>query len=676
MRSAETRFHAGGPANLPRALQPLAAEPRWVCWRWERHKERDTKVPYQPRFPGRHAKSNDPSTWADHGTAVAVVEARNADGIGFVLTDSHYAAFDLDDCRDPETGAIDAWAADLVARADSYAEVTISGTGIRIIGTAAGKHIHRKHGWPGTSGSVETYRRATRFIVVTGQAIHGPDVDLRNIDALIDDVVARLDGERGQESRGSGADQTLRYAMLPPELRRLIEHGVPEGQRSDQFHHAVRWLKSLGWDLVSIIAVLDRFPGGISRKFTGRIASEAGRSFHKPDQDRASETSDEATPTIIATPYQWRDAASLPRREWLYGHRLVRKFVSATVAPGGVGKSSLVLGEALSMVSGVDFLKQSPGLKPLRVWLWNLEDPRDEIERRVQAACIHHGLSAADVGDRLYIDSGREQRLVLARADRNGATIVAPVSDALVAECLARSIDVLIVDPFVSSHAVPENDNNAIDLVTKEWARIADRAGCAVELVHHTRKMIGTESEVTTESARGGKALTDACRMVRTVNRMTESEAATAGVESRRLFFRTYDDKANLAPPAEKSEWFQLLNVELGNGSLGSPGDRVGVVGRWTWPSIFDDVSVADLRRVQVLVGAGENRWRDHFQSPDWVGRAVAQVLKLDPEKDRRRILAILKVWMANGAFVRVAGKDSKGNERGYIKVGEWATDD
>jgi hypothetical protein len=50
---------------------------------------------------------------------------------------------------------------------------------------------------------------------------------------------------------------------------------------------------------------------------------------------------------------------------------------------------------------------------------------------------------------------------------------------------VARALDAAIIDPFVSCHAVPENDNGAIDLVLKAgWGAVADRTGAAVELVH------------------------------------------------------------------------------------------------------------------------------------------------------------------------------------------------
>jgi len=39
---------------------------------------------------------------------------------------------DLDDCRDPETGVLEPWAADAVATLNSYTEVSPSGTGVKV----------------------------------------------------------------------------------------------------------------------------------------------------------------------------------------------------------------------------------------------------------------------------------------------------------------------------------------------------------------------------------------------------------------------------------------------------------------------------------------------------------------------------------------------------------------
>src|SRR5262244_2964960 len=137
--------YSGNLHQLPSALAPLLTLPHWVLWRWElvktkKEEEKWTKVPYQPN--GTKAKSNDPKTWSSYSDVIGTVE--KFDGIGFCLFNSEFAAFDVDDCRDPTTGNLDPWALDFVARAASYTEITVSGTGLRIIGRGTGPRVQRK----------------------------------------------------------------------------------------------------------------------------------------------------------------------------------------------------------------------------------------------------------------------------------------------------------------------------------------------------------------------------------------------------------------------------------------------------------------------------------------------------------------------------------------------------
>lgn len=180
-----------------------------------------------------------------------------------------------------------------------------------------------------------------------------------------------------------------------------------------------------------------------------------------------------------ATPYRWTPPEQIPMREFLYGKHLIREYVSATIAPGGLGKSSLIISEMLSTVSGRALLGVTS--EQLRVWYFNLEDPAMETTRRIQATAKYFKLTENDIGDRLFINHGRERPLVIAKTEGRDTVICAPVVDALIAEIKARGIDVVIVDPFISSHKVPENDNNAIDMVVKEWGKVADQGNCAVE---------------------------------------------------------------------------------------------------------------------------------------------------------------------------------------------------
>src|SRR5262245_38044170 len=82
--------------------------------------------------PSRSASTIDPSTWSTFAIAKEAVVTGQASHLGFVLGEPHVGV-DLDKCRHPETGALAEWAAQIVRTADSYAEVSLSGTGVHII---------------------------------------------------------------------------------------------------------------------------------------------------------------------------------------------------------------------------------------------------------------------------------------------------------------------------------------------------------------------------------------------------------------------------------------------------------------------------------------------------------------------------------------------------------------
>jgi hypothetical protein len=300
---------------------------------------------------------------------------------------------------------------------------------------------------------------------------------------------------------------------------------------------------------------------------------------------------------ISATPFTVCDPTTLPVRDMLYGRHLVRGFVAGLVGIGGGGKSTLTMAENFARVSGKALLGVTVRA-PLRCWSINLEDPRDEIERRAQATCLHYGLAAENIGDRLFLDSGRDQPVVVARTLAGGTKIVEPVVDNIIAEIRARKIDVLTIDPFVSSHEVPENDNGAIDLVIKKaWGAVAERGGCAVELVHHLRK-IGDE-EPTVDAARGAGALVAGLRALRVLAGMTKAEAERAGIDNPYRYFRVFSGKLNMAPREDKSDWHFLESVDLGNSTAERPSDHVQVAVSWQWPNALDGLATRDLFAVQ-----------------------------------------------------------------------------
>jgi hypothetical protein len=273
--------------ELPAQLASLVALPNWVLWRWELTENKKTgemgwtKVPYQVQTKFK-ASTNKSSTWATHAQAAAAPEQALATeakylqavdpadaalhtrgGIGFVLTNTEIVAFDLDKCRNPDTGELKPWAQQLLEKSNSYAEVTPSKTGIRIIGTGSGAEIHRKL-QVADGMSCEFFRRATRYITMTGDQLN--DLGLSNLDGVMDAALAELEATKPQPKKPS-AEQPGDNDEDPLSLIiRKGEHGKWGGDRSRAEIYVICEMLRRGHDRRAILAVLTDRANGISEK--------------------------------------------------------------------------------------------------------------------------------------------------------------------------------------------------------------------------------------------------------------------------------------------------------------------------------------------------------------------------------------------------------------------------
>jgi hypothetical protein len=398
------------------------------------------------------------------------------------------------------------------------------------------------------------------------------------------------------------------------------------------------------------------------------IEAVIGEAFKKAEKSKPKQKGKEPHAAISASPFVWRDPADIPPRRFIYGKHYVRQYLTCTVANSGVGKTTLGIVEALAMATGRSLLGITP-TERARVWIWNGEDPSEELARRIIGAMIHYNIKSEDVADFLFADSGRGMPIVMATQTRVGsATIAMPVKDAMIATIKENKLDVLIIDPFVKSHRVSENDNVSMDAVATQWAEIADQTGCAIELLHHTRKT--GSAEITIEDSRGASALIGASRSARVLNKMTKQEAKDAGIDAATTwrYFRVDNGKASMTPPPEKSKWYRLASVELGNC------DDVGTAVTWTWPDAFAGIGVTDLRRAQEEVNEG-GPWRANYKAGMWVGKPIAKALglNLNDDMDRKKIRTLLATWISTGAFVVIEREGRDRHKVQVVEVGEWA---
>jgi putative DNA primase/helicase len=282
MRLPKPRTHSSDLARLPRALLPLTKEKRWVIWSWELRKNKHggedwTKPPRQPRNL-QFAQSNMSDSWGSYEQALRRWEEGDADGIGFMLWHSHIGAADLDHCcqRDAKKRktTIDEWACAVQEQANgAYREVTVSGTGLRVIGTTRGADLQRAFNL-GNGARIELFRNTARYITVSGLQL-GECSRLPPIDDFLDILRARYDGDGRAPSRQD------RQARSDTDYEELIRNGAPEGQRSEAFQAVVWHSANKGWSIERISDELARHPHGIAHKYVDRLHKEVARSYDK-----------------------------------------------------------------------------------------------------------------------------------------------------------------------------------------------------------------------------------------------------------------------------------------------------------------------------------------------------------------------------------------------------------
>jgi hypothetical protein len=381
-------------------------------------------------------------------------------------------------------------------------------------------------------------------------------------------------------------------------------------------------------------------------------------------RDAPTKTAEVPRQRLVATPFVWRDPATIPPRHWIYGWHYIRKFTSATIAPGALGKSSLQLVEAIAIALKLPLLGIIP-TEQCNVWYWNGEDPAEETERRIAAICSHYDIDGKTLEGRLFTDTGRLTPIKMAALKKGeivfDKNLVCDIKDTI----RENKIGVAIFDPFISVHDVPESDNTNIDAVVKCFGYIADETDTSVEFAHHVRKPSSGQAETTVDDARGASALIHAVRSARVLNRMNREQATELKIEQPRFYFRSDNGKANLRPP-EAAQWWHLANVDLSNG------DQVGVIEAWEYPNPMSRITPAHMHRVRTLVAEGS--YRKHHHAENWIGNAVAEAARLDVDDaaDRKTINTALTAWFANGVLSTEDRKDEDRKTRTYVVPGTW----
>jgi len=293
------------PPLLPVTVDGIPASmldtARWAPWRavWNEKKKKYEKIPHRAEQPAYGLSTKSTKGWASFHRALAVYLQNPGKfaGVGYLVTGEKVpgsaadvfapgdlAGVDLDHCRDAATGEIAPWAAEVIAKLDSYTEVSPSGTGLRVMvraGIYADTIDHQQ--------GIEIYGGTqARFVTITGHRVDGSRADVRPAPAGVLEALAAK--YRRQRTKAEVEDLHLPPLLsaldlpdledldLPPHAANFLAEGPDPGtDRSNALFATSIALSQAGCSREQILSILE----------ANEYAMEVALDHRRQDYDKA-----------------------------------------------------------------------------------------------------------------------------------------------------------------------------------------------------------------------------------------------------------------------------------------------------------------------------------------------------------------------------------------------------
>jgi len=213
-----------------------------------------------------------------------------------------------------------------------------------------------------------------------------------------------------------------------------------------------------------------------------------------------------------------RNAPVIPRDFVLPG--LPAGKVGVLSAPGGTGKSFLLLELAISVATGVELLcGVNPGA-PGAVRYVSFEEDETDLHNRLVAIFSYFD-NAEFPTERLFVSSLEGKNLPLTVRDESFLA----AAEWLEEQC--NGMRLVVLDPFSKLHESEENSNPEMKRLIQVLIATAQRTRCAILVAHHTGKTWtlngGGDQQ---QSARGASAIMDDVRLGMTLHKPKEGGCA------------------------------------------------------------------------------------------------------------------------------------------------------
>lgn len=203
--------------------------------------------------------------------------------------------------------------------------------------------------------------------------------------------------------------------------------------------------------------------------------------------------------------------------------------VAVVVAPGGTGKTTLLLYEAIHIV----LARPLYGLgirKPGCVLIVTAEDTREMLVARLRLMAEAMQLSATELDVvmrdiRISDVTGMGFKLTAIVGD---VVVPAALADSIVEACSDDPPVLVSIDPAISFGVGEARVNDAEHGLIEAARRIRATLDCCVRFVHHTGKLNARDKTLDQYTGRGGSALPDGARMVAVLQPLSADEWLSA----------------------------------------------------------------------------------------------------------------------------------------------------
>lgn len=192
--------------------------------------------------------------------------------------------------------------------------------------------------------------------------------------------------------------------------------------------------------------------------------------------------------------------------------------VGIVAAPGGTGKSFLLLEIAFSVALGETLLCGVTVKNAGKVRLLNFEEKEKTLRQRMIWIC--RNFKCEFPVENLFVSS--LSNCVFPLLNRFGKVNTEYV-DALKKQ--AEGMSLLILDPLRMCHQADENDAGVMATLMQVLKDVGESTGAGVLVAHHSSKASILNGQGNTQqSVRGSSALVDAARLVMTLSRPKDAD--------------------------------------------------------------------------------------------------------------------------------------------------------